>query len=106
MTPREDLDKDRVKVIHWSIKSYDKHEISFHVEFDNPIEISQTEKSDSLTIILRLGAFTDVNGRPLSPEEILTVTLPRQIPSVTEAESIAEGGSATEAVSFFVIIFF
>ena len=102
--PGEESDSNKVQISDWTVESFDEHSITFHMRYEEPIEISQNDEPESVTISLRLSELADAEGRPLPVEETLTVTVPRQIPDEKQADSIAEGSSTTEFITFAILV--
>ena len=100
----ESTDSEQSFISNWTVESVDEHTITIKVVYENPIAISQNEEGETALITLRLDELKDIHGRPLTEETILSISLPRQIPSETQADSIKEAGEKTQVASFLVIV--
>ena len=67
--------------LDWEINGFTDSSLDFKLIYKNPLEISQGNEPDIVTIVLNLGRFTDEYGQPMANGITMSVEVPRQIPS-------------------------
>ena len=84
-------------MIDWQVTSVESKLIELQLEFDKPLNVSQSELPDALLVQAMLSAFPDENGNFLPPAVMKRKEIPIQFPSQSEAETVE--GSALTAMS-------
>lgn len=85
----------------WIVTDVSPELIELQISFADPLQISQNEEPDYLSVKVNMDYFVDENNLPLERQSF-EAEIPRQL-STGEAEAIGAGAAATQAVTTAVM---
>lgn len=77
-------------LVDWTVVSIDSESIKVKLQFEQPLEVSQTEEPDILFIRVNLRGLQDVDGMTWQGELYQLVALPKQFESKEQQIALAK----------------